>query len=475
MNKHNYQKLFIDGDLSDCRLILSDDNNSIEMDVHKCVLYASSPYFKAMFKNFKESDSKSITVRVHDTQTAYNIIKSFYGFKISPNTNWQYCTNEILNKKFFGIDAKMKLDFKVPSEEFENFLDKIELIGYNKKTFKAIINNLPQNYDLCKLPVDLLQGLMSVCSEYNLFVHGRKNIYVWNILENKCTLKIPDDYDIYYEIPDGNTLIYINSKKKSIYRLDILTKICEQMDFFIGDKQIIPDGDIFHEICTNQIFIAHDNGIISSFDLDTRQIVSTFGTYKNLRDIFCRENNLVVRTINRIIVINILTGEKFLDLEHKKYNRRVVCDNCVVTYDKFTMNVWSLENGTCIYTRKSKNKTIDLIITDDSGCIIIRNKKNTIKILDQTNNYNLIKSFNCGNKNFGDVVDIEIIDNKILLVLHSSGTIAKWDITEGQCVGHFNIPIKDDNLLSIQAFDSTESNIFFKIKDILSKNTTQSN
>ncbi|AKI79827.1 BTB/POZ domain-containing protein [Acanthamoeba polyphaga mimivirus] len=476
MNKHNYQKLFTDGDLSDCRLILTDDNNSIEMDVHKCVLYASSPYFKAMFKNFKESNSKSVTVRVHDTQTAYDIIKSFYGFKISRDTNWEYYINKILNKKFFGINAKMKLDFKVPSDEFEHFLDKIELIGYNKKTFKAIVNNLPQNYDLCKFPVDLLQGLMSVCSEYNLFVNGRKNVYIWNVLENKYTFKMSKNDKFIFELPNNNnTLIYTDEDKALIYQLNISTNTHEQINFFNGDKQIIPDGDIFHEICTNQIFIVHDNGTISSFDLDTRQIVSTFGTYKNYRDFYCRENNLVIRTINRIIVINILTREKLLDLEHKKNNRRVVFDNCIIIFDKFTMNIWSLEKGTCIYTRKSKNKIKDIIITDNNKCIFIRNKKNTIKILDRTNNYNLMKSFNCENDNFGNVVDVEMANDEIMLVLHSSDIIAKWDITEGQCVGHFNIPIEDDNLLFIQSFYSTENNIFLKIKDILSKNTIQFN
>ncbi len=472
MKKHNYRKLFIDGDLSDCRLILTDDNNSIEMDVHKCVLYASSPYFRAMFKNFRESNSKSIIVRVHDVQTAYDIIKSFYGFKISRDTNWEYYINKILNKKFFGINSKMKFDFKVPSDDFENFLDKIELIGYNKKTLRTIVNNLSQNYDLSKLPVDLLQGLMSVCSEYNLFVNGWKNVYVWNIIENKYTFKVPDNNNHHYELPDGNTLIYTDNDKDIIYKLDISTNIPEQMDFFNNDKQIIPDGEIFHDACSDKIFIAHDNGTISLFDLNTRQLVSSFGTYEDVWDIVCRENNLSIRTNKQIIVINILTGKKILDLERKKYNRRAIGDNCIIIFDKFTMNVWCLEKGTCIYTRQTKNKIKDLTVIDND-CVIIRNKKNTIKILDQANDYNLIKSFNCGNDNFGNVVDIEMLDSKILLVLHSSGTIAKWDIDEGQCVGHFNLPMEDDNLLFIQTFNSTESNIFFKIKDILSKNTTQ--
>lgn len=474
MKKHNYQKLFIDGDLSDCRLILTDDNTSIEMYVHKCVLFASSPYFKAMFKNFRESNSEFVTVRVHDAQTAYDIIKSFYGFKITRETNWEYCIGEILNKKFFGINAKMKLDFKVPSDEFENFLDKIELIGYNKKTLRAIINNMPQNYDLCKFPIDLLQGLMSVCNKRNLFVQGNKNIYIWDIMENKYTLKISDNNNYCYDLPRGNTLIYIDNDKNLIYRLDISTKICEQIDFFNGDKQIIPDGDIFHDACSNQIFIAHDIGTISLFDLNTRQLVSTFGTYEDIWSIVCRENNLSIHTNKRFITINILTGKKLLDLERKMYNRRVIGDDCIIIFDKFTMNVWSLEKGTCIYIRRSKNKIKNLIVIDDD-CIIIRNKKNTIKILDQANNYNLIKSFNCGNNNFGNVVDIEMLDDKILLVLHSGSTIAKWDIGEGQCVGHFNLPIKDDKLLFIQTFNSVESDTLLKIKDILSKNTIQSN
>nr|AEX63318.1 putative BTB_POZ domain-containing protein [Moumouvirus Monve] len=137
--------------LSDVLLHLEDENEIMTLNLHKNILYLGCPYFRPMFSNFSEKKSKEITIIVPNVVVANDIIQSFYGINKSKNNNWKYVLSMYQCKNFFGIDVKFPKNINVPKEDFEDFINYIEIFGFDKNTNRLIVQNIPKKYNTNEL------------------------------------------------------------------------------------------------------------------------------------------------------------------------------------------------------------------------------------------------------------------------------------------------------------------------------------
>ncbi|AGF84855.1 hypothetical protein QJ854_gp927 [Moumouvirus goulette] len=185
---------------TDLSLILSDDNNTITIDVHKIVLYSSCIYFRKLL-TFGKTKEKIIKINVPDVFVSKNIIESFYdrvwnnesksyiqvGKNPDSNCNdypeWKYTILLYKCNDFFGLDTDLNKIFylQVPSEKFNKLLNFVDLLNYDDKLTQLLINNFPLNYDLTNLSTELLIVILEKLKLYCFItLSDNKEIKTWN-------------------------------------------------------------------------------------------------------------------------------------------------------------------------------------------------------------------------------------------------------------------------------------------------------
>lgn len=171
----DFRKVFELGKFSDLELVLVDKTNSLSLNVHKVILYSAIPYFTIMFDNFKERDCLSIKMEVIDVIIMSDIIKSYYSIETNNDPDWEYLLKEYICLDYMQLPCILPTDIKVPDEYFETLLDLIEIIGYNSKTIDILANNLPNNFNLGALPIELLSEIESRYYDFYTMIIDRDN------------------------------------------------------------------------------------------------------------------------------------------------------------------------------------------------------------------------------------------------------------------------------------------------------------
>ena len=174
----DFNKLALDLDTkvyTDIKLILIDGkSNTIEINVHKIVLVFSSEFFYSLFKFRLEKNKSEVTVMVDDVKIAQEVILSFYGKEI--------VYGDIVHKlmimmcqDYFGtkINISLLMNNKIPENLFELFLHLIGSSKLDNGLLMTIKNNIPANYDLNKLPRDMIEKLLlKEISKFYLMYRG---------------------------------------------------------------------------------------------------------------------------------------------------------------------------------------------------------------------------------------------------------------------------------------------------------------
>lgn len=189
MNLNNLYKQVEDKLFTDLELTLVDsEKNEITINVHRCVLYASSTYFQKLLTTFREKDQKQIKSEVPNAYVMYDIIMSFYGQKTNFGNypEWYLLLENI--KCYDFLDLKIdtlfgsNLEYAGFAENYEAYdllVDLINnIIGYNEKTIELLYQNMPSSYNLSKIPTDVLQKIVSKYKKYDVFTSTKiANIY----------------------------------------------------------------------------------------------------------------------------------------------------------------------------------------------------------------------------------------------------------------------------------------------------------
>lgn len=440
MSLQKHGLLFNNKKFSDCKLVLDDGNVQVTLNVHKCLLYMNSLYFKAMFDNFKEQDYSEIKIRVQNSQIATDIIKSFYEKPNVINVDWQYQLDYAVEAKFFGVDYVLDKNIIVPCIYFDVFINKIELIGYDDTTLGMILNNLPLDYDLDKFPIDFLEGLLASCKEYDIFLSNKYCFYVWSIADNKFTYSKEIPLKLYHSYLD-NEKIYKFTEHNALVCFNKKTNKSKSILLYDNDKVIEFDGEgvIYYLSENNQIILSHKEIIptgydfkISLFCLKTKQLIRTFHSH----DYF--SNEIIVQiSINHDKII--VFGD---DIQVKKFttdvclftideNESGVCIACDPEWNYFAVGsdyyydnedqkitIYDLSNGNQIKTLNHQDTVHDILWT--SKYIIAHNDKHIYFY--ETINYELINKFEFQNNGLIKKIDC-FDDSEILYVLTNNGNM----------------------------------------------------
>nr|WBF70945.1 hypothetical protein [Megavirus caiporensis] len=349
------------GLFTDFELTFDDGINQIIMKVHRHILYASSPYFRAMFTNFMDSNVKQKTMFVKNAHIYHDIIVSFYGQKIN-SANYpehKHILESIKCRDFLQleIDTKILSKIIVPENDFELLLDVADMIGYNEDIISVISRNLSINYKIETFPRELQIELHNNLSDDLIVLNSNDCIYFYDkigklVLSYKTELVIKilscnkfgiicySDYDdIKIVNMNNNKIITINKDTvpcSSITHLDIspdgktILSCNFDDDIYFWNST---NGELIHVFKTDYIFISRlcylpfgDKFMIQTganiyiYDCNAYHLVAHFKMDKNKNIcISPNETKIAIYSENNIDIWNYLTG----DIHKIKTNNKI--------------------------------------------------------------------------------------------------------------------------------------------------------
>ncbi|BCS83662.1 BTB/POZ domain-containing protein [Cotonvirus japonicus] len=496
MDKYNFPELFTKGELSDCQLILDDGKEKISLNIHKCILYMASPYFKGMFGNFSEQKSNCITIIVHNSLVSSNIIKSFYGITTPKQNNWKYELDKHICKNFFGLKTQLINNIKVPKTNFNEFLDTIELIGYNEKTLKMIINNVPKDYNFDQLPLDLLQNLIGINDKYDILIIKDSTFSVWslntkryihnfkfngkisdfeNVENNKLFMiaNTPDNLDVSdcsdasdeSEQSDNSDSESLEKPKKffpskddqCICVFDIKKYTVKKYFFYKNNKKILPKDIVCYVPEYNQVIVGN-NSYIDLFDLDSKNFIRNLGVYETAYATHVDNDILYILDDFGLHLIQISTNKKLHKFEIISDRVNFGTKNIIIG-KKIKITIWSKETRHVVSEWEMSTKIKSTLIIPKLNYIIVATSLR-IYIYD-SNTLLCIKEHDVSSL---DLVKLQEFKKKLIFIICDCG-FKIFDLDSGSVTDKFDIEgISYMSVIEGQYYDTIK-----KIKQSISK------
>ncbi|AEJ34976.1 putative BTB/POZ domain and WD-repeat protein [Acanthamoeba castellanii mimivirus] len=504
MDKHSLIDLYNNEVLTDCQLHLTDSIETIVMNVHKNILYMSCPYFKSMFTNFREQKSSTVKLDVHNARITYDIVKSFYGFPLE-EPNWKYQIDTHIVKDFLLLETGLENInlLPIPAEDFDNFIDVVDKIGYNEFCLKKIIDNIPDNYDLSKFPLDLLNGLLAVCFKYDLHISRETGVYIWSFKYNKLVLSYFDSsiIDIEQTFDGGfyfssSTIIDSNHEESSddevnddedtdnedtddegycqisLFKFNI-SRTNDKYEASILNTGLKIIGPIAYSKHFNQVFIVTDKYNICVYDTDIKNLVNKFVFNDTIEIIAPIKDKMVVVTSIQIIILNLLDGKNLSKIDS---NTNIISYNSnlgVFAYINNNTNVciYSLESLS-ITTNINHSTTINHILySPKSKYFIFCDENSIIYVYSTKDNYSLIKTIDFKKFLKFGVKDFEFMTSKIIVAIDIKGKICIWNIETEQIIQNIDCSEDYNNIYNIQKINGPDYSIHKKISKIIQEKT----
>ncbi len=193
----DFSKIFNSEKLSDIKLILIDKNNGKKgLNLHKVILNTGSPFFEKMVDNFKEKNQSEIVLEVFNVDVFSDILKSFYGIELDIPENWKYQLANYICRQYLLLEYELPETLKIPENEFEEFLDITQSLEYTDQVINLVAENLPIDFDLDKLSIDLIKEIEKKYLDHKILALGNKSINIIDINNNKINTIIKGD--LYY-------------------------------------------------------------------------------------------------------------------------------------------------------------------------------------------------------------------------------------------------------------------------------------
>lgn len=167
--------------MDELKLILADNDNSVEVIVNKNNLAGKCKYFDNLLNKYYYPCENKIII-VPNSLISKNIIENLFEIDLTIDYELTYILELVKCYDFFGFDFDLKkINMpKVNSDEFEILLDIVDINGYNDDNIKLVIENLPQDYDLSIFPLELLQKMYEITSFHMIIISCNNIIYFFD-------------------------------------------------------------------------------------------------------------------------------------------------------------------------------------------------------------------------------------------------------------------------------------------------------
>lgn len=263
---------------TDVEIVLIDEINRVNMNVHKAVLASSSQYFLNLFTKFSETNKSTITIRVRDSQISSDIICSFYG-QIVDSTNypdWKYTLLKYQCLDYFSLDYNIDIltGLKIPSEGFDLLLETANTIGYRNEINKLIAKNIPDNYDLSIFSDEFLGSLRKYICKHNIITANFKSINIYDVITgNKLSsLSLNNNFSHVCKV-GKNIIAIVYYCADKIFLFDLVSRDVIDTLHNLDIQSSCDMTAICYIKSLNHLVTANSNNQLIVWDLTTRQII----------------------------------------------------------------------------------------------------------------------------------------------------------------------------------------------------------
>ncbi|BCS82575.1 putative BTB/POZ domain-containing protein [Cotonvirus japonicus] len=402
----SFVKLYTNNKFSDLTIVLNDGTDKITINVHKSILYSLNPYFEKMFDNFSENNKDLIEIYVTNVLAAKIVIESIYGIPIPQDIDWKLRIDIYKCCDFFCVTNDLS-NLKINPKEYDQFLDKIDHLGYSDGIIRNIIDNLPKDYDISHFPVNLLKSMYSLCDSNSIIIEINKKIIVQNLNSGNVLMKydLGSHHDILYDyVPDSNKIILI--KNIGYYRLN---NYISEIDITSGLIKCIDSKQLEHfpqgmkYLSHSKILLFNDNNV-SIFDIKTGNIKEIFS-----ENIYCfsysTDLNYIAITNGSSVIVKDLHGLLIGEYFHSDENIQNIIHgdeaiqniyiaskiHKVIIVTLRTVKIWNYLDNSIITIKDARNTHYNIKFTPDDKYFIVA-MGNNIKIYD-TKSLECVKNF----------------------------------------------------------------------------------
>lgn len=395
---------------TDLRLIISDDELSIILDVHRSVILSISKYFLGLLTHGKEATSNTITINVPNAIVVRDIILEKYHVPRKDSyPEWKYIIELIKCYDFLEMDFDMNrlYQIKIPSEGFEDLMSIVPLIEDDNRFFRFLKKSIPKDYDKSRLSEELLERLNQVDNYLVAICHKNGIINVFNMSSFKLLYSIKNisNDDIRNILFTSDNKYLICNYGNNIYIFDASNG--NQIHKFIGHKGIV-----------NSLSLSPNNKYLASASCDHTVKVWDLQLMKMIRSF--DDNKL-----------NHTRGSSNVSISNNKIAISAGIDHVVKIYDietgKIDLSFNEISNSrTCVKFVNSDN-----ILSIGCQDITLRN------LID----CRVMKTYKTKNHSFfGSKTNMAITsDNKTLLFGELNNNIEMWDIETEELISSFQI------------------------------------
>ncbi|AKI80479.1 WD40 family protein [Acanthamoeba polyphaga mimivirus] len=435
----DFYKFFKKKLFTDLHLTISDSEDSIEMNVHRIILCAKSPYFNTLLTGeFMENNSKDLKIIVQDRIIARDIILNMYGRLLynSDYPDWYYNLLIIQCKDFFGMTNNPEFIYKlkVPPEAYDLLVQVVCMFKINSELVHLLVDNLPSEYDLSKIPVNIFElmcqhtkrdyvifpdpnkfGIVELHNTHFIgdikYIQTKESpeniatspnqlavstysgiIYIYNLLTLERIHKIKTSCSKLSYSRDGSYLIAVIRESE----ISICIVVYCSKTFLIMSK--IPIDDFVNIFCctsNNKFILVAERTKIKVYDLQTGQFIKTMGICKGyINCIDCSSDNKYIASGDndgQTIVWDFETGviiKTFISMS-EVYAVKFTLDNKRIAYGgrnrkiilDYFCNTDTLSNKDYVLTTLSYQHyeyIYDIKFTSDDKYIVFSGRDNDI-------------------------------------------------------------------------------------------------
>ncbi|AZL89678.1 BTB/POZ domain-containing protein [Megavirus baoshan] len=434
--------------------IFNFSDNKITINVHKCVLYSSSTYFKNLFTLGSESNQDKIIIRVPNVFITCDIIASFYGQTINSTDypDWLYKLEYIRCCDYIGVifNTKNIRNILIPEKYFEFLINITEIANYDENIIECLAKNIPNNYDLSKLPDKIKDKLY----KYNLLIIScnKNTINIHNVLNKSListyTMKGKNIIDMSYS---SNLLATSNSngtiKFFDIPSLVLIKTLKMKKIDFVYCKSICfsPDG--------LKLASKYSNGAIKIWDTTTWKLIREIkNPNSSLVGICFIDNNIIASfyklgSKKEIHFIDIITGyqinnKKYISqYEIYEFKHNINNNQLFIETERSFVHFWYYNKNDYVYvdTKKYCKNTEQYNITNinlspnGNYLVVTSNLGDIMVYCCKTHKY----IFAMNNTDTCSIVNAYFYHNSMITV-DCSGKIKIWCGETGETISEFN-------------------------------------